>query len=324
MNAGNIQINSAFNWKNCKNLTQFYSLLLDTCVAVIYAKILYHKSAARVKINVKPREKGEAGLFLVKEIIMEELKTSFDGKTGNGSVTLYANPFGTGKKYYGKFAKDTVSAENLVARIQEKNPGADEIIINTSISYLKREILTALKEGKAVNVLDLGIIYIAAVGSAEDDSATGMKDLELSVKFTPSQLLKDNVAKVQISNIVYSNTSPVINRITNWFTGEVSTSLTQGKNVVLEGKRLKLGEVNSGLYLAPVDSNTVPVDESRWIDCTSLVRLNTPKKIDFYLPAEAQTGESYRIVVKSDFLKTGQSRKEPVYTYSDIVTVSAA
>ena len=64
----------------------------------------------------------------------EEIKISFNEKTGNGGLTLYANPFGTGKKFYGRFERDVISMENLVSRVQQKNPGADEIIINTALT----------------------------------------------------------------------------------------------------------------------------------------------------------------------------------------------
>ncbi len=125
----------------------------------------------------------------------------------------------------------------------KKNPGADEIIINTSISYIKREILAALKEGKAVNLLDLGELYIGATGS--------------------------------------------------------------------------------GLFLAPADEKgEISDDESTWLDCTALVRQNTPKKIDFYLPENANNGSSYRIVIKSNYVNGYTKRKEPMYTYSEVVTVA--
>lgn len=250
----------------------------------------------------------------------EEIKTSFSGKDGNGGLTLYANPFGTGKKFYGRFERDILSIENLVSRIQEKNPGADEIIINTGISYLKREVLAALKEGKAVNLLDLGELYIGACGSTASD----VSELSLTVKFSASQVLKDSIANVSIGKVVFSDTAPAINKIFNWFTGEESTTLTAGKNVILEGKRLRLGsDENSGLFLAATDEKgEVSDDETSWINCTSLVRQNTPKKIDFYLPDSASSGSAYRIVIKSNYVNGTNTRKEPVYTYSDVVTVA--
>ena len=259
-------------------------------------------------------------------VYMEELKTSFSGKDGNGGLTLYANPFGTGKKFYGRFERDILSMENLVSRIQEKNPGADEIIINTAISYIKREILAALKEGKAVNLLDLGELYIAATGSTASDSKTDVSDLSLTVKFSASTVLRESIANVSIGKIMLSDTAPAITKIFNWFTGEESTTLTAGKNVILEGKRLKLGSENSGLFLASVDEKgeVSSDDEGTWIDCTSLVRVNTPKKIDFYLPTEATDGTSYRIVIKSNYVNGTTKRKEPIFTYSDVVTVATA
>jgi len=255
---------------------------------------------------------------------MEEIKTSFNGKIGKGGLVLYVNPFGTGKKFFGRFERDVLSMENLISRIQEKNPGADEIIIQTALSYLKREILTALKEGKAVNLLDLGELYIGACGSVASDSASEISDIALSVKFSASQVLRDSIANVSISNVVFYNTAPAISRIFNWFTGEETNTLTAGKNVILEGKRLKLGSAaNSGLYLAPADEKgEISDDETLWLNCTSLVRKNTQTKIDFYLPDEASSGSSYRIVVKSNYVNGNINRKEPVYTYSDLVTVA--
>lgn len=256
---------------------------------------------------------------------MEEIKTTFNGKDGNGGLTLYVNPFGTGKKFYGRFERDVLSMENLISRVQEKNPGTDEIIIQTAMSYLKREVLAALKEGKAVNLLDLGELYIAAMGSVSGNSAQEISELALTVKFSSSSVLREAVSNVSIGKVVLSDTAPSISKIVNWFTGEESDTLSVGKNVVLEGKRLKLGAEDSGLYLAPVDEKgDVSDEESSWIDCTSLVRQNTPKKIDFYLPQGATDGSRYRIVIKSNYVNGTAKRKEYVYTYSDVVTIATA
>ena len=252
----------------------------------------------------------------------EEIKISFNEKTGNGGLTLYANPFGTGKKFYGRFERDVISMENLVSRVQQKNPGADEIIINTAISYIKREILASLKEGLAVNLLDLGELYISATGSTASDSAKDVSDISLAVKFSASQLLKEAVSNVSIGKVVISDTAPAITKIINWFTGKESSVLTAGKSVILEGKRLKLGTSASGLFLAPVDEKgDVSDNEAEWINCTDLVRQNTPKKIDFYLPDEAVPGDTFRIVIKSNYINGTTERKQSTFTYSDVVTI---
>ena len=43
--------------------------------------------------------------------------TDSDGK---GTVTLVANPFEKGGKYYAKFDRTTVNIDHLIARIQKK------------------------------------------------------------------------------------------------------------------------------------------------------------------------------------------------------------
>ena len=91
---------------------------------------------------------------------------------------------------------------------------------------------------------------------------------------------------------------------------------------ILEGKSLKIGSDEScGLFLAPVDEKGEVTDE---IDCSNLIRQNTPKKINFYLPSAATDGSSYRIVIKSNYVNGTTKRKQPVYTYSDVVTITAA
>ena len=283
--------------------------------------IIYHRPPFVSKVFLY-REKADGSLFSKDIIMTEEIKISFNEKTGNGGLTLYANPFGTGKKFYGRFERDVISMENLVSRVQQKNPGADEIIINTAISYIKREILAALKQGLAVNLLDLGELYIAATGSTASDSAKDVSDISLSVKFSASQLLKESITDVSIGKVVFSDTAPAITKIFNWFTGKESSVLTAGKNVILEGKSLKLGTSASGLFLAPVDEKgDVSDNEAEWINCTDLVRQNTPKKIDFYLPDEAVPGDTFRIVIKSNYINGTTERKQSTFTYSDVVTI---
>ena len=160
-----------------------------------------------------------------------------------------------------------------------------------------------------MNLLDLGELYIGASGSVASDSASDVQDLTLCVKFSASQILKDSIANVTIGKVVLSDTAPAINKIFNWFTGEESTTLTAGKNVILEGKRLKLGsDENCGLFLAPTDEKgEVSDDETSWLSCTT---------------DSASPGSAYRIVIKSNYVNGTNKRKEPTYTYSEVVTVA--
>lgn len=252
----------------------------------------------------------------------DEVKTSFNDKAGEGGLVLYANHLEKGKNFYALFESEHLSNENVIARVQKKNPGTDEIIIGTSESYVKREILSAISEAKSVSLLGLGTLSICVSGSVADDSASEVSELSLGVRFTPSSELKEAVSKVKISKVVFSDTAPVVSKIFDWFTGKESLELTEGKSVVLEGKRLKIGDDESGLFLAPVDADGgASDDESLWTDCTELVRQNKPSRLEFYLPASAKAGSSYKIVIKSNYLNGTSKRKKHMYTYSDVVTV---
>lgn len=252
----------------------------------------------------------------------DEVKTTFTGKAGSGGLTLYANHLKKGKEFYGRFSGEYLSNENVIARVQKKNPGTDELIISTSETYLKREILEAVAEGKAVSLLGLGTISLSAGGSCTDDSSEEISEMSLHLKFTPGQELKAAAAKVSIGNVIFSDTTPVISKITDWFTGKVTDRLTAGKNVLIEGKRLKIGDDFSGLFLAPSDEKgSTQSDESLWIDCTALIRVNKPKKIDFYLPPQAESGKNYRIVIKTNYINGKDRRKTPLYAYSGVITV---
>ena len=44
----------------------------------------------------------------------------FSDSKAKGIVTLVANPFDNGQKFYAKFDRATVNIDNLIARIQKK------------------------------------------------------------------------------------------------------------------------------------------------------------------------------------------------------------
>ena len=86
----------------------------------------------------------------------------FNDIGGNGNVTLYANPFQNGNKYYARFDCVNVDVDNLIARMQNKDIGVNPINVKHILSLLKVEMLEALQKGEAVNLFDLGKFYIAA------------------------------------------------------------------------------------------------------------------------------------------------------------------
>ena len=59
--------------------------------------------------------------------INDNNKVNFEDSDGKGTVTLVANPFENGAKFYAKFGRTTVNIDHLIAQIQKKEVGTNAI-----------------------------------------------------------------------------------------------------------------------------------------------------------------------------------------------------
>lgn len=251
---------------------------------------------------------------------MNTLNTTFNDTDGNGSITLYVNPFGNGSKYYGKFDRNTITTETLIARIQKRKAGTNELAVQQIAVFLKQEILEALEKGEAVNVMDLGTLYIVPNGKFNGTSFDSGDKPALSVKFTPSQLTQSTVEQIQIKNIKIAEISPVITQIKNQFTGNTEFELSAGKSVLIEGQRLKIAGEKSGIFLCPTDENgKINEDESTFLHCPVITK-NTTKNVEFYVPDNAKG--KYRILIKTFYANSNTIAKNVKQVFSEIVEVA--
>lgn len=120
--------------------------------------------------------------------------TNFSDTNGMGEVKLYVNNLPSGKRFYGRFDRATVDMKTLIARIKEKGTATSKIDMLAVVGHVKEEIVAAVKNGEAVNLMDLGTVFISPIGSV--NSTSGDEEMSLTVKFTPSILLKDAVREV--------------------------------------------------------------------------------------------------------------------------------
>ena len=225
---------------------------------------------------------------------------------------------------YGRFARRTVNTNTLIARIQKRKAGTNELALQQSAGFIKEEILEALAAGEAVNILDTGTMYIALNGKISNGSIDSGDKQQFIVKFTPSKLAQAAVADLGVAEMTQSDTSPVISSVTDDFTQSTDGTLSAGKLVILSGERLKIAGEGSGLYLCPLTSKEAPVeDESKWISC-SVITKNLPRTVAFYVPEEAESGVPYKILLRTYSIGTssytGKTVKEAV---SGVVTISA-
>ena len=245
----------------------------------------------------------------------------YEDSDGTGTVTLVQNPFERGGKYYAKFDRTTVNIDHLIARIQKKEVGTNAIMAKHMASLFKAEILEALSRGEAVNLFDLGTLYITTSGKVKGDTPETATIPGFQVKFTSSKVTNEAVSALGIKKIVMSDTSPIIGAMTDLFTGEETTSFTAGKSIRIEGTRLKIAGEAGGVFFAPTTERDVPVsDESQWIKVKKLIR-NVSKTLEFFLPPELEVGSTYCIVLKSNSTKGNTTKKSYSVTKSGVVMV---
>ena len=123
---------------------------------------------------------------------------------------------------------------------------------------------------------------------------------------------------VNVDKIVYVENSPEITVITDLYTNKENETLTKGKPVKITGTRLKLGDENSGIFFAPIDTEEEIIsDESAWIKVPqeSIFR-NKPTELNFFVPETLESGKSYCIVLKTNYISNSQTRKEILETES--------
>ena len=247
---------------------------------------------------------------------------NYEDSDGTGTVTLIENPFTTGGKYYARFDRTTVNIDHLIARIQKKEVGTNAIMAKHMASLFKAEILEALGRGEAVNVLDLGTLYITSNGIVKGDTPETASIPGFKVKFTCSKLTNDAVTKIGIKKVVMATTSPIIGMMTDLYTGLSERTFTAGKPMRIEGTRLIISGDEGGIFFAPLDEAENPVsDETQWIKVgeNQIIR-NLSKILEFFLPDSLFVGTSYRIVLKTN--NAGKSQKKNYSkSVSPIVTI---
>ena len=250
----------------------------------------------------------------------ETLTTKFLDSEASGKIKLYANSFKKAGGYFGKFERKTIGTNTLIARIQKHKAGTNELALQQSASFLKEEILEALSRGEAVNVLDLGTLYIAPKGTYDGKSIDADKN-QLLVRFTPSQIAQDSIAKIGIKEIEVVSVSLVISRVTDQFSKSTEGEVSKGRTVLITGDRLKIAGEKGGVFLCPVDENEKAVtDESQWILCPVITR-NTMKNLEFFVPDEAESGERYKILLRTYYSSCKNLSKNAKECFSEIVVV---
>ena len=253
----------------------------------------------------------------------EALQTNFNDVEAEGRIMLIKNPLGNGSEYYGRFNRKMVNTRTLIARIQARKAGTNELNVQQIAGFLKEEALAALRNGEAVNVLDLGTFYITPKGKFNGTNfVTKDGSKPLQVKCTPSLLAQSTVENILITNISVSEGGIKIRRIFNKYTELEDGILSCGKEARITGPKLKIGGKDSGIFLCPInEEGEISQSQETWMQCTHITE-NTEKTLDFYIPDNVDTGKKYKILVRTAYAgKNKDDRKTLLQVLSGVVSI---
>ena len=218
---------------------------------------------------------------------MENIST-LENSSSLVSITLKENKLKKDGTYYATVTRNKASFRNILSEIAEENKGIDPFILQYCAILLQKKILKFLEQGKAVNILDLGTMYIAMEVSAKSKTEVPQNG-KFKVRFSPTKLTNSSLQKLSIDKIVYNDKSPEIDSVTDISTEEENV-LSLGAPAKITGANLKLGSEESGIYFAAISSDEKLEDSSTWtrIDDSKVFR-NKPAELNFFVP----TGEVY-------------------------------
>ncbi len=241
------------------------------------------------------------------------------------SVTLRKNQFSSEQNsFIGRVTRNTVTLENLIASISEKNEGVSPYMIQHVANLLGNEMLRSCQNGNAVDVLGLGTMYIGVAGCVTGDNPSESSIPGFKLGFTPSPKAQEAVDSLKVDKVVIADSCPVIDKIINTFNQNEERKLFKGKGVKIIGDRLKLGGVASGLWFAPLDEQEeVNKDEATWTSVNpETISCNKPKSLEFYVPDSLDPAK-YKIVIRTSYSSGDKELKTPISAVSKTVQVTA-
>ena len=203
------------------------------------------------------------------------------------------------------------------------NQNLDRATLLFAVELIKTSIKNLLKDGKAVDLLNLGVLYLKPRGTVDSGNINDVPQMTLG--FTPSEEAIEAVKDVAAAADVTKSNVPEVSSLFDMRKEKETDSISKGFTLRIKGDKLKIAgsEAEAGVFFAPCDeSGKKESDESQWthIRPSSLID-NTSKKLIFNVPAELEDG-TYRIVIRTAYGSGARVNKNVREgEYENIVTV---
>ncbi len=226
---------------------------------------------------------------------------NFKELSSSVNVTVHKNHLDTkNSTSYAKVCRKTADVENVIAKIAKKNGSLDEATLMHSAILFKNGIIEQLKAGYAVNLFNLGVLYLKVSGSIEGENPTASEIPTVSVAFSASDELLSEIGAVQVGEAIKEKSESAITGFEERFCYLTDGTCHKGKAVRLTGRRLKIaGEDETGIFFAEQGENgSYPADESDWLKVTN-IGTNTPSLLEFYPPDGVGEGKNYTLILRT-------------------------
>ena len=228
--------------------------------------------------------------------------------------------------YIARVPRNPLDIDNIVSDITAGNPSLDPYVIMHAAELIKKQILSYIKEGKSVNILNIATVY-AAPKTVVPRVNPQVDDLPaLALKFAPSKEAIAALAAVKPASFMIKTNEPAIKRVVSLKDGDEGGTLHKKYLARVEGENLKLVGDDAAVFFVPADGEGAPSgDEGAWIKAadTSYLPLNFPKTLEFYIPDAAEEGVSYFVAVRTRYNRSGKERKQAVTGFSSLLTVAS-
>lgn len=204
--------------------------------------------------------------------------------------------------YIARVPRKTITTDQILDLIAEHNQGIDRYQVSHSMELLKKEIMEQAALGFAVDMMGICKLYVAASSSVTSLNPAAEIVTGFEPRFSASDELKNKLKKSSASVASVSDPLPLISKIEDPGNGKTDGTLRATFSARLSGRKLKLGESDSGIYFVPLDeTGAAESDETKWIKVPEgFVTLNTPKYLEFHLPRSLEKGKKYHIAVRTN------------------------
>lgn len=222
--------------------------------------------------------------------------------TDSVNVTIHASKLANASGSYARVQRNTAYIGNIVERISKNAavPGGTETLLYVA-GLLRDGIISFLTEGKAVDLLEMGTLYLKPTKGMESANPEISDVPKMTLGFTPSTIALDAVKDITVGADITKSNEPVPRYLLDLHTNTSGQDITSGYTARVTGTGLKVAGTNSGVFLAPCDDEGVyQMDGSDWVSvCDSETLIdNTSTRLEFNIPADTTAG-TYRLIVKT-------------------------